>query len=68
MILLSKVRNKFRKPKPFPPQRVFCVRHNSGEMFEVQGYTTWYIRKQIEAECHDRGWLVDETEWWEVKA
>ncbi len=58
--------SKFRKPKTTDLRRTFCVRHNNGEMFEVQGYTTWFIRKQIEAECHDRGWLVDETEWWEV--
>lgn len=60
--------SKFRKPKTTDLRRAFCVRHNNGETIEVQGYTIWFIRKQIEAECHDRGWLVDETEWWEVKA
>lgn len=59
--------SKFRKPKTTDLRRTFCVRHNKGETIEVQGYTIWYIRKQIEAECLDRNWCVEDTEWWEVE-
>ena len=44
----------------------YRVRHDNGESFEVQGLTLARVRKLIEAECHDRGWLVEDTEWWEV--
>jgi hypothetical protein len=36
-------------------------RHNSGEYFELQAWSTARLRKLIEAECADRGWLVDDT-------
>jgi len=44
----------------------YRVRHDNGESFEVQGLTLARIRKLIKAECHDRNWLVEDTEWWEV--
>ena len=45
----------------------YMVRHNSGEYFEVQAWTTARLRKLIEAECHDRGWDVDDTETIEIE-
>ena len=45
----------------------YLVRHNSGEYFELQAFTTARLRKLIEAECADRGWLVDETETIEIE-
>jgi hypothetical protein len=39
----------------------YLIRHNSGEYFEVQAWTTARLRKLIEVECADRGWLVDDT-------
>jgi len=47
-------------------QRTFIVRHDSGELFEVQGLTLARIRKLVKAECEDRNWLIEDTEWWEV--
>ena len=47
-------------------QRTYRVRHDNGESFEVHGLTLARIRKLIKAECHDRNWLVEDTEWWEV--
>ena len=42
--------------------KYYLIRHNSGEYFEVQAWTTARLRKLIETECHDRGWEVDDTE------
>lgn len=47
-------------------QRTFIVRHDNGECFEVEALTIARARKLIEAECQDRGWLIEDTEWWEV--
>ena len=47
-------------------QRTYHVRHNNGESFEVHGLTLARIRKLIKAECEDRNWLIEDTEWWEV--
>ncbi len=47
-------------------QRTYHVRHDNGESFEVHGLTLARIRKLIEAECEDRNWLIEDTEWWEV--
>lgn len=44
----------------------YRVRHDNGESFEVQGLTLAMVRKLIEAECHDRGWLMQDIDWWEV--
>ncbi len=45
----------------------YLIRHNSGEYFELQAWSTRRLRKLIEAECADRGWLVDETETIEIE-
>ena len=39
----------------------FMIRHNSGEYFEVQAWTTARLRKLIQFECADRGWELDDT-------
>ena len=44
----------------------YRVRHDNGESFEVQALTLARVRKLIEAECQNRGWLIEDTEWWEV--
>lgn len=44
----------------------YLIRHNSGEYFEVQAWTTARLRKLIQAECADRGWDVDDTETIEI--
>ena len=48
-------------------QRTFIVRHDSGELFEVQGLTLARIRKLVAAECQDRGWLMDDVDWLELE-
>ena len=48
-------------------QRTYHVRHDNGESFEVHGLTLAMVRKLIEAECQDRGWLMQDIDWWEVK-
>ena len=45
---------------------VYRVRHDNGESFEVQGLTLALVRKLIEAECQDRGWLMTDIDWFEV--
>lgn len=45
----------------------YRVRHDNGDTFEVHGLTLARVRKLIEAECHDRGWLMTDIDWWEVK-
>jgi len=47
-------------------QRTYHVRHDNGESFEVHGLTLARIRKLVKAECEDRNWLIEDTEWWEV--
>ena len=47
---------------------IYRVRHDSGESFEVQALTLARVRKLIEAECQDRGWLMKDIDWFEVKA
>ena len=44
----------------------YRVRHDNGESFEVQGLTLARVRKLIEAECHDRNWLLTDIDWFEV--
>jgi hypothetical protein len=39
----------------------YLIRHNSGEYFELQAWSTRRLRKLIEAECADRGRMVDDT-------
>ena len=46
--------------------KTYLVRHDSGECFEVEALTIARARKLIEAECQDRNWLIEDTEWWEV--
>ena len=46
----------------------YRVRHDNGESFEVQGLTLARVRKLIEAECQDRGWLLKDIDWFEIKA
>jgi len=46
--------------------KTYLVRHDNGECFEVEALTLARARKLIEAECQDRGWLIEDTEWWEV--
>ena len=48
-------------------QRTYHVRHDNGECFEVEALTIARARKLIEAECQDRGWLMQDIDWWEVK-
>ena len=45
---------------------VYRVRHDNGESFEVSGLTLARVRKLIEAECHDRNWLLTDIDWFEV--
>lgn len=47
---------------------IYRVRHDNGESFEVQALTLARVRKLIEAECQDRGWLMTDIDWFEVKA
>ena len=44
----------------------YRVRHDNGDTFEVHGLTLARIRKLVKAECEDRNWLIEDTEWWEV--
>ena len=44
----------------------YRVRHDNGESFEVQALTLARVRKLIEAECQDRGWLLKDIDWFEV--
>ena len=44
----------------------YRVRHDNGECFEVEAHTLARARKLIEAECQDRNWLIEDTEWREV--
>ena len=46
---------------------VYRVRHDNGESFEVSGLTLARVRKLIEAECQDRGWLMSDIDWFEVE-
>jgi hypothetical protein len=46
--------------------KTYLVRHDSGECFEVEALTIARARKLIEAECQDRGWLMQDIDWWEV--
>ena len=46
--------------------KTYLIRHDNGECFEVEALTLARARKLIEAECQDRGWLIEDTEWWEV--
>ena len=46
--------------------KTYLIRHDNGECFEVEALTIARARKLIEAECQDRGWLIEDTEWWEV--
>ena len=48
-------------------QRTYHGRHDNGDTFEVQGLMLARVRKLIEAECQDRGWLMQDIDWWEVK-
>ncbi len=45
----------------------YHVRHDNGESFEVEAHTIARARKLIEAECQDRGWLMQDIDWWEVE-
>jgi len=56
-----------REDRRIIKQRTYRVRHDNGESFEVQGLTLARVRKLIEAECQDRGWLMQDIDWWEVK-
>ena len=47
--------------------KTYLIRHDSGECFEVEALTIARARKLIEAECQDRGWLMQDIDWWEVK-
>ena len=47
--------------------KTYLVRHDNGECFEVEAHTIARARKLIEAECQDRGWLMQDIDWWEVK-
>lgn len=48
-------------------RKTYRVRHDNGETFEVSGLTLSRIRKLIEAECQDRGWLLEDIDWFEVE-
>lgn len=58
--------------KTAPPrltiQRHFIVRHTpTGVVADVWGFSLRLIRRKIEAECADRGWLLEDVDWFEVK-
>jgi len=48
-------------------RRTFIVRHDNGELFEVQARTLAKIRKLIKAECQKRGWDLRSIDWFEVE-
>ena len=56
-----------REDRRIIKQRTYRVRHDNGESFEVEALTIARARKLIEAECQDRGWLMQDIDWWEVK-
>ena len=56
-----------REDRRIIKQRTYHVRHNNGESFEVHGLTLARVRKLIEAECQDRGWLMSDIDWFEVE-
>ena len=56
-----------REDRRIIKQRTYRVRHDNGECFEVEALTIARARKLIEAECQDRGWLMQDIDWWEVK-
>jgi hypothetical protein len=35
--------------------------HNGAESFEVEAHSKERLDELIKAECHDRGWLVEEV-------
>ena len=45
----------------------WMVQHNNGEYFVLSARTNARLRKLIESECADRGWMVDDTETIEMK-
>lgn len=47
--------------------KTYLVRHDSGECFEIEAHTLARARELIEAECQDRGWLLDDIDWREVE-
>lgn len=47
-------------------RKTYRIRHDNGETFEVSSLTMSRIRKLIEAECQDRGWLLEDIDWFEV--
>ena len=47
--------------------KTYLVRHDNGECFEIEAHTLARARELIEAECQDRGWLMQDIDWWEVK-
>ena len=55
-----------REDRRIIKQRTYHVRHDNGESFEVHGLTLARVRKLVKAECEDRNWLIEDTEWWEV--
>jgi len=50
-------------------RRTFIVRHDCGDLFEVQARTLARLRRLIKAECQKRGWrLQDDVDWWELES
>jgi len=47
--------------------KTYLVRHDNGECFEVEALTIARARKLIEAECHDRGWDIMDTDYVELE-
>jgi hypothetical protein len=47
--------------------RYIIRNYNESGSFEVEALTNSRLRKLIEAECHDRNWIVDDTWAEEVK-
>ena len=62
----NKEREKLFERRVIHPA-TYCVRHDNGETFEVRGLTLARIRKLVAAECQNRGWQLQDIDWFEVE-
>ena len=64
---MSKAERDQRLERRIIHPATYRVRHDNGDTFEVHGLTMAKVRKLIEAECQDRGWLKEDIDWFEVE-
>jgi len=62
----NKEREKLLERRVIRPA-TYCVRHDNGEAFEVRGLTLARVRQLIESECQNRGWQLQDIDWFEVE-